>query len=110
MAKHDFGILDTAPGVERYDDYTPEQYHCIPVRDDLLDEILPRLTPIDCFWHTRARPAKALCEYGVNLIPPESLSFFLSVLRQAGNTEWAPLIALLEEAAARCRYVIHYGL
>ena len=110
MAWYEFGIMERAPGLERYDEYEPGRFGCIPVRDDLLDDLLPQLVPLECYWHTLARPAQALCECGINLIPPQSLPRFLRLLRQAARPELNPLTELLETAAARQKFVILYGL
>lgn len=35
MAKHEFGIMKTEPGIkERFDTYEPQKYNCIAIHDD----------------------------------------------------------------------------
>ena len=41
MAKHEFGIMQTAPQKgKRYDEYAPRKYNCITVDDDYLEDII----------------------------------------------------------------------
>ena len=40
MAKHEFGIMESAPiGGKRYDEYEPKKYNCIAIDDDYIDGI-----------------------------------------------------------------------
>lgn len=110
MPAHEFGIMGRSPGRERYDAYEPEKYCCIRVDDRWIGPLLPQLEAVKCFWHTRACPAQGLAYCGVTLIPPESAPAFCAVLRQAGNRQLKPLIRLLEDAAARGNFVIHFGI
>ena len=40
MAKHEFGIMESAPvSGKRYDEYEPKKYNCISVDDDYIEGI-----------------------------------------------------------------------
>ena len=109
MATHEFGIMPQAPAPgKRYDTYAPEKYHCIRVDDDWLYPLLEQLEAVDAFWHTLDRPEKGLAVCGITLIPPWSIPTALAILE--GTDALAPLRALLRQAAAEGRFVIHYGL
>ncbi|MBQ7898032.1 MAG: hypothetical protein IJ323_06375 [Clostridia bacterium] len=109
MAKHEFGIMERAPaGGERYDEYEPEKYSCIFVDDDYIEDIQEKLCVFDTFSHTVDIPMKGLNYCGITLIPPMSISTFLSVL--GDGTEYENLRKLLIDAEKRNKFVIHYGL
>ena len=110
MAKHEFGIMEQAPGLERYDVYEPEHFGCISLGDEWLEGLLPLLDNIPCFWHTRQRPAKGLAYCGITLIPPQSLERFLCVFQAQDNAAYDGVIALFQRAIQEGKYVIHYGL
>lgn len=109
MASHGFGIMETAPVVgKRYDKYEPEKYNCISIDDDYIEHIQEQLDVFDSFSHTLDRPVKGLNYVGITLIPPASISAFLSVI--GDSVEYAELRKLLIEAEKRNKFVIHYGL
>ena len=109
MAKHDFGILSRVPlPGERYDCYEPEKYACISVEDTMIDRLWDRLERIPCFWHTVDAPGLGLAGCGVTLIPPRSLPALLAAVGEdPALAAWA---ALLENARAQKKWVIHFGL
>ena len=81
MAKHEFGIMRTAPRAhERYDLYEPDKYRCISVPDETVEPLLERLSAVECFWHTLQHPGKGLAYAGITLIPPASLAELLRCL------------------------------
>ena len=108
MAKHEFGIMESAPvSGKRYDEYEPKKYNCISVDDDYIEGI-DQLLIFDSFRHTIDIPMKGLNYIGITLIPPESLEEFLTVIGDV--SEYAELRKLLIDAKNRNKYVIHYGL
>lgn len=109
MAKHEFGIMETAPvSGKRYDEYEPEKYSCISIDDDYIECIQEQLDVFDSYCHTLDIPMKGLNYIGITLIPPTSISVFLSVI--GDGAEYAKLRKLLIEAEKRNKFVIHYGL
>ena len=108
MAKHEFGIMESAPvSGKRYDEYEPKKYNCISVDDDYIEGI-DQLLIFDSFRHTIDIPMKGLNYIGITLIPPKSLDAFLTVIRD--GSKYADLRKLLIDAKNRNKYVIHYGL
>ena len=50
MAKHEFGIMQELPRQGyRYDEYAPERYNCIVVKDDYLEDIVLDFNDIDFY-------------------------------------------------------------
>lgn len=109
MAKHEFGIMQTAPqkGI-RYDKYEPQKYNCISVNDDYLEDIVIDFDDIDFFWHTLDVPGKGIAYCGITLIPPSSMQAFISVIENI--SELSELKKLLQNAYTENKWVIHYGL
>lgn len=108
MAKHEFGIMESAPiSGKRYDEYEPEKYNCISVDDDYIEGI-EQLCVFDSFCHTVDIPMKGLNYCGVTLIPPTSIKTFLSIIGE--DSEYAELRKLLIDAENKNKFVIHYGL
>ena len=61
MAKHEFGIMETAPvSGKRYDEYEPEKYSCISIDDDYIECIQEQLDVFDSYCHTLDIPMKGL--------------------------------------------------
>lgn len=109
MAKHEFGIMDSAPiRGRRYDEYEPQKYGCISVDDDYIADILLQFNVFDSYSHTTDISIKGLEYAGITLIPPASLDKFISVIETDKNL--TPLKNLLCRAKEQNKYVIHYGL
>ena len=109
MAKHEFGIMESAPvSGKRYDEYEPKKYNFISVDDDYIEGIQEQLLIFESFCHTIGIPMKGLNYIGITLIPPKSLDAFLTVI--GDGSEYADLRKLLIDAMRRNKYVIHYGL
>ena len=109
MAKHEFGIMKTAPMPnKRYDAYEPEKYNCISVCDELIEPLLDRLSVVDCYWHSLEQAEKGLAYCGITLIPPSSMEQIVSLLE--GNAGIDELKALLIKAKAADKFVIHFGI
>ncbi len=109
MAKHEFGIMKTAPAKgKRYDKYEPQKYNCISVDDIHLEDIVEKFCIIDTYWHTTDIKGKGIEYCGITLIPPESLDAFLDVIRN--NADLSELYNLAETAKKENKWIIHFGL
>ena len=109
MAKHEFGIMQTAPQKgQRYDVYSPQKYNCITVDDDCLEDIVANFNDIDFYWHSLDVPGKGIAYYGITLIPPVSMQEFISVIKNV--PELSELKALAKKAYAENKWIIHFGL
>ena len=109
MAKHDFGIMQTAPKTgKKYNRYTPEKYSCISVDDDYIHPLFEKLGNVKCFWHTLDRPEFGLAYCGITLIPPESFDSIIKIVED--NSNLSDLVILLTKAKDSKKYVIHFGI
>ena len=109
MAKHEFGIMESAPiSGKRYDEYELKKYNCIAIDDDYIEDIQEQLLVFDSFCHTVDIPMNGLNYAGITLIPPSSIAAFLTVI--GTSSEYADLRNLLMDAKNRNKYMIHYGL
>ena len=109
MAKHEFGIMQTAPQKgERYDAYDPQKYNCITVDDNYLENIVTNFNDIDFYWHSLDVPGKGIAYCGITLIPPTSMQAFISVIDNF--SELSELKALMQKAYAENKWMIHFGL
>ena len=55
----EFGILDRVDPARDYgDSYTPEQYGCVAIDDDYLNDWWPRWAELPSYFHCLARPEK----------------------------------------------------
>ena len=109
MAKHEFGIMPTAPREgERYDEYEPQKYHCISVSDDYMENIVTCFDDIAFYWHSVDVPGKGLAYCGITLIPPGSMEACISVIESI--PELSELKKLLQKAYTENKWTIHFGL
>ncbi len=109
MAKHEFGIMETAPEKgKRYDEYEPHKYNCITVNDDYLEDILDEFSNIDFYWHTTDIKGKGIAYSGITLIPPEALTVFSDVIKNKHGL--AELYNLTLKAIKENKWIIHFGL
>ncbi len=109
MAKHQFGIMQTAPKKgKRYNKYEPQKYNCISVNDDYLEDIVMYFDHINFFWHTLDVPGKGIDYCGVTLIPPSSMQAFISVIENI--SELSELKMLMQKAYTENKWIIHFGL
>ncbi|MBR5683928.1 MAG: hypothetical protein IKW96_11755 [Ruminococcus sp.] len=108
MLTHEFGIMQEYPRKKSYNEYTPEKYGCIPVNDNFILPICPKLKELRCYWHSPDRPEFGLAYYGVTLIPPDSLEAFIEIT--LGYPQLSELTALLSEAQRENKFVIHFGV
>ena len=109
MAKHEFGIMQTAPQEgKRYDAYDPQKYYCIAVDEDYLEDIVTNFDDIDFYWHSLDVPGKGIAYCGITLIPPTSMQAFISVIDNF--PELSELKALMQKAYTENKWMIHFGL
>ncbi len=109
MPKHEFGIMTFDPQPEEvFEVYEPEKYNCITVDDDYIEVLLPKLSVVDCFWHTLYNPNKNLAYCGITLIPPDSMDLFIELIDGAVGTE--KLKELMIKAKEDNKYIIHFGI
>lgn len=109
MAKHEFGIMDMPlEKGRRYDEYEPEKYEYISVCDDYLEDILCEFNKIDFYWHTTDEKCRGICYSGITLIPHESLSAFINVIKDKNGL--SELFELAKKAKKETKWLIHFGL
>ena len=108
MAKHEFGIMQTAPQNGKKYEYEPQKYNCISVNDDYIENIVSNFDDIDFYWHSLDNPRKGIAYCGITLIPPSSMQAFISVIEN--YSELSELNILLQKAYSDNKWVIHYGL
>lgn len=109
MARHEFAIMQRTPLTgERIDSYEPEKYTLLAVDDDWIEPLLPALNEIDFFWHTVDCRGKGLAYCGITLIPPEAMDEMIQAL--GAESALCALRALLVQARAENKFVLHYGL
>lgn len=111
----EFGILDRIDPLRDYGrSYTPEQYGCVAIDDDYLNDWWPRWAELPSYFHCLSRPEKGLARYGVTLLPPASLPAFREIVASDPRCRKDPslcaLAALLDRAVREGKFVIHYGV
>jgi len=120
----EFGIIDAYDENKDYQKYEPEKYNCVRVPDDLINgwwEYLlgMKVIPFGC----PAVYTVALNRWGVTIIPPESLPFFVEIVVAKSSLRYKnkkhnevlsvllnSLIELLNKAVSENKYVIHFGI
>lgn len=110
----EFGIIEELDVEKDYGDYNPEQYRCKTICDDAINDWWKSLEKMPSYFHSYNRPASALARWGVTIIPPSSLELFIRVIitetKNEFRTDALEIVALLEEARTRNKFVIHYGI
>ncbi|WP_410796985.1 short-chain dehydrogenase [Niallia circulans] len=105
---HEFGIIENFNKQYVYNHYTPDIYDCIPVNDDFIQELIKPLAMMKTYFHTSERLANGLAYYGITLIPPESLPFFLDIVASKKSGELIDLARKITAAQEAEKYMIHY--
>lgn len=120
-----FGIIEQIDQNKHYDvidipfDQILVKYHCVDIPDDIVNEWIRDMADISTHWHWYGREAKNLAQYGVTLIPPESLDEVLRVVQRyklpafyskKNRTKINRFINLLNQAKTQKKWVIHFGL
>ncbi|TYS65776.1 short-chain dehydrogenase [Sutcliffiella horikoshii] len=80
MPFHEFGIIHDFNIRKDYSYYSPEEYSCISVDDDLIQNFSESKRKMVSYFHLYERLGFGLAYYGVSIIPPESLSLFYEVI------------------------------
>lgn len=93
---------------KRYDEYEPHKYNCISIDDRIIENVDPKLSNIDFYWHTLAVKGKGIAYCGVTLIPPESTQAFIDAVENVSGL--SELRELLEKANKENKWIIHFGL
>ena len=93
---------------KRYDEYEAEKYNCISVNDVFLEDIAVNFNHIDFYWHTLDDKRKGLAYCGITLIPPNSIKFFLDIIKDI--PELSELKNLSEKALEENKWMIHFGI
>lgn len=115
---HEFGIIDCLEDYNEYE-YTPQKYNCVSIDDDFLSEIYHaglknKMEKLETFAHNTNRPFKDLAYYGITLIPPKSLKYFLDIVVEANSKhnvkELEILIERISTAIKENKWMIHYGI
>ena len=113
MTKTEFGIIDELDMNKDYSDYEPQKYNCVAIDDDAyINDWWPQLCEMKTFFHSMYRPETALARWGVTIIPPESLSVFLSIVsgdsRIASDKHLSKLAKVIQKAIDSGKHMIHY--
>jgi hypothetical protein len=112
--EHEFGIIIYFDKNKDYGYYSPKEYNCITVDDDLIINISRELKIMKSYFHSYKRPEFGLAYYGITIIPPESLPLFFDVVTSSvdfkKSAELANLAAKVMEAREQKKYMIHFGI
>lgn len=112
----EFAILDF---VDPDLDYpmVPKDDSCVAVNDDLyLNNWYTVLAEkkMHSYYNTLRNPGISLNRWGVTLIPPESVPVLLDAVihgpHYGRDPQLARLAALLQQAVAEHKFIIHYGI
>ena len=115
MSYAKFGIIENFDKNKNYGkEYTPHEYNCITIYDDIIDAWWKRLSIMKSYFHCYDRPEFALARYGVTLIPPESLDLFDDIILTNTPKKFyhqiPPLSDLIQRAKRENKFIIHYGI
>lgn len=110
-----FGIIEEFEKDKDYSsDYEPQNYNCVDIDDDILNNWWKELTLIKTYFHCYSRPEFGLARWGVTLILPELLEAFYNIVskdkKAKSSEELIDLMILLRKAISENKYVIHYGV
>jgi hypothetical protein len=111
---HEFGIIDNFDTRKDYGYYAPNEYNCISVDDELINDLSKSLNIMKSYFHSYKRPEFGLAYWGVTIIPPESLPMFYDVVTSSASfkksVELTNLAAKIIQAKEDKRYMIHFGI
>lgn len=118
MSIHEFGIMNEIMYNVQYEFYEPEEYNCISVDDNLIEEIinnyLEEFQNMKTYSHNTVNQGYGLDYCGITLIPPESLEKFNNIITSANkhykSQELELLINKISEAIKNNKFLIHFGI
>lgn len=114
MPRHEFGIINDFNTQKDYGYYAPEEYNCISVDDETINELSNSLKIMKSYFHSYDRPEFGLAYWGVTIIPPELLSLFYDVVASPVNfkksEELSDLAEKIVQAKEENKYMIHFGV
>lgn len=118
LTTHGFGIMDEIMYNVDYVYYEPEEYSCIFINDDFIEEIihnyLEGFKNMETYAHSTNDPGWGLNYCGITLIPPKALQKFSDIITSANNQyksqELELLINMISEAMRENKFLIHYGI
>ena len=120
----EFGIIDDYNENENYEKYEPEKYNCVPIPDDVINDWWESLLSMNVrpFGYETVHTV-ALNRWGVTIIPPESLSFFIEIIKSKTSLRYESnkrnkelarmlntLIDVIQKANNENKHMIHYGV
>jgi hypothetical protein len=112
--EHEFGIINNFDTRKDYGYYTPQEYKCISVDDELISDFSRSLKIMKSYFHSNKWPEFGLAYWGVTIIPPESLPLFFDVVTSSVNfknsDELSNVAAKIIEAKEQKKYMIHFGI
>ncbi|WP_102275310.1 short-chain dehydrogenase [Cytobacillus massiliigabonensis] len=111
---HEFGIIDDFDSMKSYNDYTPYEYNCISVDDDIINSLSEQLAIMKTYFHSFKRPEFGLAYWGITIIPLESLTLFYNVVASSRSfkksSELQELASKIIQATEGKKYMIHFGV
>ncbi|WP_242143128.1 MULTISPECIES: short-chain dehydrogenase [unclassified Bacillus cereus group] len=111
---HEFGIIHDINNQKTYESYNPDVHNCISVNDDILTNLFKPLSIMKTYFHTLDRPEYGLANWGITIIPPESLSQFLDIVISSKDRkqsiELNELANKIIQAKVENKYMIHFGI
>jgi len=115
MVRTEFGIIDDIDLSKDYSEYEPQKYNCVFIDDDVyINDWWQQLCEMKTYFHSMDRPETALARFGVTIIPPESLPYFLSIVsgdsRIDSDQHLMELVRVIQMAIERGKYMIHFGV
>lgn len=122
----EFGIIDCIDSEKDYANFLPDEsfqdklqeYHCVALPDEITDAWWGRLMTMQSYFHELSRPSTALAQYGVTLIPPDSLELFYCIVMNDTAEEYKNgcadelivLLELIKRAQKENKFMIHFGV
>lgn len=111
---HEFGIVEDIYIEQNFNNYSPQKFNCISVNDDIINDLYEHLSIMKTFYHSLDRPEFGLANWGITIIPTQSLSLFYDVVASSKifkkSIELNELAAKINQAKEERKYMIHYGI